>query len=173
MREDGRDGLGVVAHVVVFQFFYVGCVDDFANDAIDDDGIDGFLQPELLACQVVVCHHARATCERCIIGQGFRYDQRGCNALGCDLWSTCYSLVLCIREYECEMPMSASPIGCFNGSRNFGHWLLEMVYGGVGWLTCDFVKGRRAIVACTASLMVASLAVGEDMLVSKWLRENI
>jgi len=34
-------------------------------------------------------------------------------------------------------------------------------------------RGRRAIVARTASLTVASLAVGEDMLVSKWLRENI
>ena len=96
MREDGLDGLGVVAHVVVFQFFYVGCIDDFANDVIDDDGIDGFLQPELLACQVVVCHHARATSECGIVCQGFRYDRRGCTALSRDVSRTCYGLVLCI-----------------------------------------------------------------------------
>ena len=41
------------------------------------------------------------------------------------------------------MPMSASPFSRFNGRRDFSHLLLEIVYGGVGWLTCDFVKGKE------------------------------
>ena len=43
VREDGFDGLGVVTHVIVLEFFNVGCVDNFTNNAVYDDGVDRFL----------------------------------------------------------------------------------------------------------------------------------
>ena len=49
-------------------------------------------------------------------------------------------LVLLVVEDKWKILVSAAPFCCFNQSRNFCDFLVEMVDGGCRWLADDFAK---------------------------------
>ena len=51
--DDCFDGLAAVANIVVLELFDVRRIDGFTDNFSDDDGIDCFLLPKLLARKVV------------------------------------------------------------------------------------------------------------------------
>ena len=53
MLDDRFDRLPAVAHVVIFEFLDIRGIDGLTYDFVDDERVDGFLLPKLLAREVV------------------------------------------------------------------------------------------------------------------------
>ncbi len=143
MLDDRFDRLAAVAHVVVFELFDVRGIDGLAHDLVDDECVDGFLLPKLLACEVVEARDRRSICERGGVREARGDDWRWWEAIDDDVRVARDGAILGVGEDECEMAMASAPTRCFDGCRNFCDLLPEMVDGGGRWLADDFVKRER------------------------------
>ena len=163
MLEDCLDGLSSVADVVVVEFFDVRGIDCFAYDLVDNDGVDALLFPELLAFEIVVCHDASSVGEVVLFARfagtmGGR-TRRVVVSVG-TLVTVWYSALLrTSARWPCRPPQlvvfTAAVILVICCLSTF---MVEFD----GWPTI-LSSDMGVMMARTASWMVASLAVGDDM----------
>jgi len=63
--------LADVADVIIFQFFNLGCNNNFADDAFDNDCVDSLLFPKFLIVDGV------CGCDPCAVSYGHVVDETG------------------------------------------------------------------------------------------------
>ena len=129
------DCLAAVAHIVVFEFLNVHGIDGFSHDFVDDERIDGFLLPKLLAREVVQARDRRSIRERGGVHEARHNDRRRWEEVDGNVRVARDRAILGIGEQECEMAMTSAPAHCFDNCHNFCDLLPEMVYGGGCWST--------------------------------------
>ena len=81
VREDGFDRLVRVADVVLLQFFDVWCIDDFGDDAVDDDAVDRFLRPKVRFVAIVFARDGVAGGDGHGVGEADRNEWRSREAV--------------------------------------------------------------------------------------------
>jgi hypothetical protein len=127
MLDNCLDCLATVANVIIFELLDICGIDGFTHDFVDNERIDGFLLPKLLACEVV---HARDRCsirERGGVREACRDDRRPWEAVDGDVWVARDRAILGVIEHECEVAMTSAPARCFHGGCNLGDLLFEEV----------------------------------------------
>jgi hypothetical protein len=124
------------------------------DNFFDDDRVDRFLLPKLLASKIV------QSPERCMIGKcggvckAFGNDWRGEKAIEDDGRIARDTSILSNSEHESEMSMSSAPARSFDGCHDFSDLLPEMIDGGGRWLADNSVKrhgcddGTNGLVKC-------------------------
>ena len=137
MLDDRLDRLPAVAHVVVLKLFDVRRIDGLAYNFVDNECVDGFLLPKLLAREVVQARDRCPIRERVGVREACSDDRRRCEAVDGDVRVARDRAILGVIEHECEVAMTSAPARCFDGCREFCDLLPEMVDGGGRWLADD------------------------------------
>ena len=140
MLDDRLDRLSAVAYVVVFKFLDVRGIDGLTHDFVDDDRVDGFLFPKLLAREVVQARDRCSIRESGGVREACRDERRRWEAVDGDVRVARDRAILGVIEHKCEVAMTSAPARCFDGCRDFCDLLPEMVDGGGRWLAHDLVE---------------------------------